>query len=176
MVYTMKIYVDGGCRRNGRSDAVAAAAACIKNKWGKYRIRARYITDDPTNQRAEITAIIMALELALAKYKNDLDEMPLMDVEIFSDSRYAVNCMKTWIYKWCRNGWMNSAGNPVANRDLIEEASDLDDQVKEIGTVEYTWIPRSENEVADGACNRAMDALEKENRRYYDSSSDDDYY
>lgn len=96
-----------------------------------------------------------------------------MDVEIFSDSKYAVTCMKTWIYKWANNGWTNSAGNEVSNRDLIEEASDLDDRVKDIGSVEYTWIPRSENEVADAACNVAMD---KQERQYYDSSSDDDYY
>ncbi|KUL85282.1 hypothetical protein ZTR_07953 [Talaromyces verruculosus] len=176
MVYIMKIYVDGGCRRNGRSNAVAAAAACVKNKYGKYKIWKRNITYNPTNQRAEITAIIMALELALEKYEDDLDLLPQMDVEIFSDSKYAVNCMNTWIYKWCRNGWTNSAGNEVANRDLIEEASNLDDRVEEIGSVKYTWIPRSENEVADEACNQAMDAQERQNRRYHDSSSDDDYY
>jgi ribonuclease HI len=65
--------------------------------------------------------------------------------------------MNEWIYKWTRNGWRNASGNEVANRELIEEASDLDDQVKELGSVEYIWIPRAENEEADEACNRAMD-------------------
>lgn len=186
MVYIMKLYVDGGCRRNGYSNAIGAAAACHKNKWGKYKIWMRNVEDTVTNQRAEISAIILALEFALDKHENDLNGMPQMDVEIFSDSKYAVNCMNEWIYKWCRNGWTNAAGYPVANQDLIRRASKLDDDVKEIGTVEYTWIPRSENEVADRYCNIAMDKQEEEQREwerrekerrrtYWDSSSDSDY-
>jgi ribonuclease HI len=110
----------------------------------------------PTNQRAELTAIIIALEQALEKY-DELDSCPRLKVKIFSDSKYAIGCMNEWIYKWTQNGWRNASGNEVANRDLIEDASDLDDRVKELGSVEYIWIPRAENEEADEACNRAMD-------------------
>lgn len=193
MVYTMKLYVDGGCRRNGYSNAIGAAAACHKTKWGKYRIWMRDLRGTVTNQRAEISAIILALEFVLNKYKNDLNEIPQMDVEILSDSKYAVNCMNEWRYKWRRNGWTNAAGYPVANQDLIRQASELDDEVRAIGFVEYTWIPRSANEVADRFCNIAMDKqeerqreMERESReeeeeeeerrrRYWDSSSDSDW-
>ena len=68
--------------------------------------------------------------------------------------------MTDWIYKWTRNGWVNAAGNQVANRDLIEKASDLDDQVKELGTVDYVWIPRSENQDADEAVSNRLDDME----------------
>jgi ribonuclease HI len=34
---------------------------------------------------------------------------------IFSDSRYAVNCMNKWVYKWASNGWTNARGDEVAN-------------------------------------------------------------
>lgn len=160
----MKLYVDGGCRRNGYSNAIGAAAACHKTKWGKYRIRMRDLEGTVTNQRAEILAIILALEFVLDKYENDLNEIPQMDVEIFSDSNYAVNCMNEWIHKWRRNGWTNAAGYPVANQDLIRQASRLYDEVKKIGVVKYTWIPRSENEVADRYCNIAMDKQEERQR------------
>jgi len=73
--------------------------------------------------------------------------------------RYAVGCMTEWIYKWSSNGWVNSAGSEVANRDLIEEASDLDDRVRDLGRVEYIWIPRAENTVADEAVNNALDEM-----------------
>lgn len=76
---------------------------------------------------------------------------------IYSDSRYAIGCMTEWIYKWTNNGWINAAGNEVANRDLIEEASDLDDRLKKEGDVRYVWIPRSQNQLADEACNDCMD-------------------
>lgn len=68
---------------------------------------------------------------------------------IHSDSRYAIGCMNQWIYKWCRNAWVNAAGLEVANRDSIQFASDLDDRVKELGDVEYVWVLREENEFAD---------------------------
>lgn len=113
----------------------------------------------PTNQRAEITAIILALERALEKYR-DLDSDPYIDVTIYSDSRYAINCMTTWVYKWVRNGWRSAAGDEVANRDLIEEAYDLHCELKEEGDVDYIWIPRDENDVADDMCNRALDKQE----------------
>ncbi|KHO01408.1 ribonuclease H1 [Metarhizium album ARSEF 1941] len=158
MVYIMEIFTDGGCRGNGRSWAIGAAAAVFKSKYGKTRGHYRCLPDypTPTNQRAEITAIILALELALEKY-DALDTNPYLKLKIYSDSRYAIGCMTEWIYKWCENGWINAAGYEVANRDLIEEASDLDDRLKELGTVSYIWIPRYENEDADDLCNRAMD-------------------
>ena len=83
-------------------------------------------------------------------------------MNIYSDSRYAVDCMNVLIYKWSRNGWINSRGERVANQDLIREASDLDDKVAELGDVQYIWIPRSENDLADKHCNEELDAMENE--------------
>jgi ribonuclease HI len=158
MVYIMEIYVDGACRGNGQLGAIGAAAAIFKKKRGGYDAWTKSLPTypPPTNQRAEITAIILALEQALEKFE-ELDTNPYLDVKIYSDSRYAIGCMTKWIYKWTRNGWINAAGNEVANRDLIEEASDLDDRLKEKGDVEYIWIPREENQLADGLCNEHMD-------------------
>lgn len=158
MVYVMEIYVDGGCRGNGHPGSIGAAAAVFKKRYGGSESWTRSLphTPTPTNQRAEITAIILALELALEK-SDQLDTDPYLDVTIYSDSKYAVGCMNDWIYKWTRNGWVNAAGYEVANRDLIEEASDLDDRLKEIGDVQYIWIPREKNQLADECCNEDMD-------------------
>lgn len=158
MVYIMEIYADGGCRGNGQPGAIGAAAAAFKKRNGRYDAWTvslpRY--PPPTNQRAEVTAIILALEQALEKFEG-LDTNPYLNVNIYSDSRYAINCMTTWIYKWANNGWYNAAGNEVANRDLIEEASDLDERLKELGHVDYIWIPREDNQYADRLCNENMD-------------------
>ena len=38
-----------------------------------------------------------------------------------SDSTYVVNCFRDrWWEGWRRRGWQNTAGKPVANRDLWE--------------------------------------------------------
>jgi ribonuclease HI len=138
MVYIMEFYVDGGCRRNGRSDAIGAAAIVLKRKSGNMTLWNEQLPSNPTptSQRAEITAIIMALKQAL-ELLDELNTDPYIDVTIYSDSRYAVDCMTKWIYKWTENDWTNARGYEVANRDLLEEASRLDDMVTEEGEVNY---------------------------------------
>ncbi|KAI9369915.1 ribonuclease H-like protein [Aspergillus egyptiacus] len=159
MVYIIHIYVDGGCRRNGQSDSIGAAAAVFRHRFGAYwRASTVDLPDSPppTNQRAEITAIIIGLEKALEKIE-ELHSNPKIRVVIHSDSDYAIKCMTTWVYKWCRNGWTNSRGKPVANEDLIQRASNLDDDLRKLARVKYKWIPREENGRADWLANRAMD-------------------
>ena len=164
MVYIMRMYVDGGGRRNGYDDAIGAAACVIQKKWGRDTTWTRQLPSNcfsppPTSQRAEITAIILALETALEDYE-ELDSNPRLRLTIHTDSKYAHGCMTDWIYKWIRNGWVNAAGREVANRDLIEKASDLDEQVKELGTVDYVWIPRGENQDADEAVSDLLDEMD----------------
>ncbi|CAJ2501168.1 Uu.00g040210.m01.CDS01 [Anthostomella pinea] len=158
----MEFYVDGGCRNNGYTNATGPAAACLMARSGSYWSKTRHLDRwpvTPTNQRAEIVAIIIALEWALERY-DDLNGYPRLQVTIHSDSRYAVGCMTDWIYKWSQNGWVNARGNDVANRDLIQEASDLDDRVKELGRVDYVFVPREQNRNADEECNEALDEQE----------------
>lgn len=179
----MEWYVDGGCRGNGQPGSIAAAAAVETLRWGKswiHRIQlpqGDMYNPPPTNQRAEIAAIILALKKALERY-NDLDSAPRINLTIHSDSRYAVDCMTTWIYNWSCNGWTNARGNPVANKDLIQEASNLDDDLRALGKVTYKWIPRHENQQADKACNEEMDKMSGNNsdNNMSDYYSSDDYY
>lgn len=76
-----------------------------------------------TNQRAELTAILRALELSPR-------DRP---VTIYSDSQYAINCVTTWFQKWRSNGWLNAAKKPVENKDLIEKVLGLLEERERIG-------------------------------------------
>ncbi|KAJ5391670.1 ribonuclease H-like domain-containing protein [Penicillium cosmopolitanum] len=158
MAYVIKFYTDAGCKGNGTSGAIGAAAAVFETEDGDYKSwkmsLASYPT--PTNERAGIEAIVLALEKALDLFDN-LNSSPWLDVAIYSDSRYGVDCMTKWIYKWTRNGWVNYAGHDVANRDLLEQASDLDQRLRAEGDVQFLWIPREKNGIADRLCNEAMD-------------------
>ncbi|KAK0507322.1 hypothetical protein JMJ35_010360 [Cladonia borealis] len=167
MPYIMKMYVDSGCRRDDDSEAIGAAACVIHMKAGRKKTRTRAIDPDeyPTNKRAEITAIILALQQALARY-DKLHSAPYLQVTIYTSSKYAQGCMSTWKhhtwkYPWVKYGWLKSRGNAVANMDLIQEASKLDEAVRELGDVEYVWISRSQNSEADEAVNSVMDLMEE---------------
>lgn len=179
MVYTMKMKVDGGCRRNGYSDAVGAAAVVLFHKSGGWTSWTWTLPDSPTptSQRAELAAIVHALETARDKTV-ELDNNPFIKVTIYTDSKYAHGCMTDWSFKWRNNGWINSAGNEVANRDLIEEAIDLEDEIEENGEVKFRWIPRSENQIADGKVNDELNEMEEDTDMgdaYVSSSSEDDW-
>ncbi|CAN8103364.1 unnamed protein product [Discula destructiva] len=65
--------------------------------------------DVQTNQRAELTAILRALQTI----------PPTQGVLIWSDSTYAIKCVTEWFIKWENNGWKTHKG-PVLNRDLVE--------------------------------------------------------
>lgn len=62
-----------------------------------------------TNQRAELTAILRALQTVPVTH----------GVVIWSDSMYAIKCVTEWFVKWESNGWRTHKG-PVQNRDLVE--------------------------------------------------------
>lgn len=63
-----------------------------------------------TNQRAELTAILRALDIVPRN----------RDVTIITDSRYAIDCVTVWYINWRKNGWKTSAGKPVENKDIVE--------------------------------------------------------
>ncbi|KAI4241901.1 MAG: hypothetical protein L6R40_004300 [Gallowayella cf. fulva] len=158
MPYKMCMSVDGACRGNGYPGTRASAAVVLHQKWGGTKTWSYCLPSypTPTNQRAELSAIIHALKVALQHYHN-LDGSPFMEVEIETDSKYAYGCMTDWRYKWQGNGFINSAGIEVTNRDLVEEALDLEAQIETNGKVVYEWVPRGDNTLADAAANEALD-------------------
>lgn len=63
-----------------------------------------------TNQRAELTAILRAIDIA-PRHR---------DVTIVTDSRYSIDCVTVWFVNWRRNNWMTRDKKPVENKDLVE--------------------------------------------------------
>ena len=62
-------------------------------------------------------------------------EGPLL---VVSDSTYVVNCFRDrWHAGWISRGWLNSAKQPVANRDLWEPLVEL---VAARGDVAFAWV------------------------------------
>jgi ribonuclease HI len=84
-----------------------------------------------TNQRAELTAIQRALEIAPKDHH----------IRIITDSNYSINCCDLWYKKWCKNGWKTSLGEPVINKDLIVLVRNLIDERDAMGSATiFEWI------------------------------------
>lgn len=86
-----------------------------------------------TNQRAELSGIVAALERL--KKRRVPAHTP---VRIYSDSTYAINCASKWRLAWERNGWKTSKGEPVKNCDLIVPLGELYDD--RLPYVELVWV------------------------------------
>lgn len=103
---TVEIYTDGACSGNPGPGGWAAILL--------YAGRERELSGGErhtTNQRMEIQAVAEGLRA--------LKEP--CSVVVYSDSAYVINCFKQrWYLNWQKNGWHNSKGDPVQNRDLWE--------------------------------------------------------
>ena len=110
----VELYTDGATRANGTNKARGGWAYVFNGTFGS---KTGYGGElNTTNNRMELTAIINGIGAALDYYK-DYE----VDMCIYSDSAYVINCYKEgWYKNWQKNGWINSARKPVANKDLWE--------------------------------------------------------
>jgi ribonuclease HI len=123
------IYTDGCCLGNGKEGARAGYGIYVTDASGASVFSGRFKlpeTDVQTNQRAELTALLYALNYA--------GENTGAAFEIYSDSRYAIDCVTRWGPGWEAGGWRKSDGKPVLHSDLIRScvalARDLGSCVK----------------------------------------------
>ena len=117
----IEIYTDGACSGNPGPGGFGVAVY----KDGELIKTISKRTEDTTNNREELKAIITALELipSFSPIENFTDIKNYFIVEqirIYSDSSYCVNICNDWIYTWESNNWTRAKGKPIENLDLIK--------------------------------------------------------
>jgi len=70
---------------------------------------------ETTNNRMELTAVIRGLE-ALSRPSR---------VFLYSDSKYVLNGLSTWMAGWKKKGWKTASKQPVKNEDLWRRLDEL---------------------------------------------------
>ncbi|KAK7533839.1 RNase H domain-containing protein [Phyllosticta citribraziliensis] len=142
---SLVIYTDGSSLGNGKKGAFAGVGVFF-GPLDERNVSAPLAGPRQTNQRAELTAIQRALNIA-----------PLTrDVEICTDSKYSIDCVTNWIISWKKKDWKTSAGKPVENRDLIEAIDGRMEERKKLNRItKYTWVKGH----ADNPGNKAADEL-----------------
>ena len=107
----LTVYTDGSSRGNGRDGAVAGYGVYWSDaRYHHLNLACRLAGPLQTNNRAELTAILRAIETC---------PEPSKPLRIFTDSQYAMKAVTQWIPTWKRNGWRTSTGGDVQNKDLI---------------------------------------------------------
>ena len=117
----LEIYTDGACL--GNPGPGGWAALIIDNNQEKILSGNNEMT---TNNRMELLAVIKALE-SINHH---------LEITIYTDSKYVINGITSWIKKWKTNDWKNSSKTPVKNIDLWK-ILDVSSQKKKI---KWVWV------------------------------------
>ena len=135
------IYTDGACSGNpgpGGWGAVLLHQNNLKEISGGEK--------ETTNNRMELTATIEAI----ASVKRDCP------IELYTDSKYVMDGISSWIKNWKKNGWRTANKKPVKNADLWQEL----DAVQEKHNINWHWVKgHSGHKYNDMADQLAVDAI-----------------
>ncbi|KAF4950870.1 hypothetical protein FGADI_7910 [Fusarium gaditjirri] len=104
----LNIWTDGSSLANGQAGSRAGLGVFFGPN-DKRNLAERLPGEPQTNQRAELMAILRALEIAPST----------QDVQIVSDSQYSIKCVTQWGLSWEKNGWKTATGVEVKNQDLV---------------------------------------------------------
>ena len=136
------IYTDGACRGNPGPGGWGALML-----FGKKRKELFGGDPQTTNNRMELSAVIHSLE----SLKNSCA------VEIWTDSKYVMDGVQSWMKGWKARGWLTSSRKPVKNRDLWERL----DKAMLPHQLDWHWVKGHSghpgNERADELANRGID-------------------
>ncbi|KAJ3179682.1 hypothetical protein HDU87_002888 [Geranomyces variabilis] len=162
-VLTIQVNADGCCLNNGRPEARGGVGVYFWDNF-PYNV-AKSLPNSPyqvhTNQRAEITAAITAIQQCRqACFHTITDDVftgdigsfrgPRIDIELYMDSKYVVDAMEDWRHTWKANGWRTSKRERVTNMDLFLELDELVDDLEESNVVvKFEHVPREQNLEAD---------------------------
>lgn len=109
------IYTDGASRGNPGPGGWGAVLIVPRSDMRKVFELGGH-EDTTTNNRMELAGLDGALDKA-ADFDLETGNAPIV---VHTDSAYTINAITKWIYGWQKNGWKTTAGEPVANREILE--------------------------------------------------------
>ena len=141
MKSSITIYTDGACKGNPGEGG-----------WGAYieynneKVKLYGYETETTNNRMEITAAIEALRYIKVK----------SNIILYTDSKYLMNGINTWIHDWKKNNWKTSSNKGVKNVDLWQ----IIDELNSNHSIKWSWVKGHSgnpgNEMADELANFAI--------------------
>ncbi|WEW61795.1 ribonuclease H family protein [Emydomyces testavorans] len=140
----LRIYTDGSSLGNGKSIAKAGVGVYFGPNDDR-NVSEPLKGSRQTNQRAELTAISRALDIA-PRHR---------DVTIHTDSKYAIDCLTEWCIRWKRNKWMTADRKPVENKDLIQSVlAKIDERTLLNVKTLFEWVKGHNKDPGNEAADR----------------------
>lgn len=134
------IYCDGSFRPvNGKS--CGGYGVYIKRDENDSVSIAGPVTGRATNNTAELQAFIRSLKYAITES---------IDVRIFSDSKYVLDGLKTYMKTWVKNDFIKADGTAVLNKELWLEINTLIKTLKSKGIkISLRWVKGHSSDVGN---------------------------
>lgn len=107
------VYTDGACSNNGNEKAIAGIGIYFGNN--DPRNVSKQITGKPTNNVAELSAILEACQIIKDDLEND------KTITIVSDSNYSILCATSYGKKNALQNWKKD----IPNKDLVKTLFDF---------------------------------------------------
>ena len=141
----VEIFTDGACSGN---PGIGGWGAILRYKTQEKELSGSEL--ETTNNRMELTAVIMALS-ALKTSCN---------ISLYTDSQYVMKGITEWLDNWKKNGWKTSnKKQAVKNVDLWQQ---LDELVQK-HEIRWIWVKghngHAENERCDALARAEVELL-----------------
>lgn len=139
---SVEIFTDGACKGNPGPGGWG-----VLLRMGRHEKELSGSEPDTTNNRMEMTAVIMAFNALVEPCK----------ITIHTDSRYVIDGMTKWVDGWKKRGWKTADKKPVRNEDLWHDLIEAAAR----HTIDWQWVRghdgHPENERVDRIASDAAD-------------------
>lgn len=142
------LYTDGACRGN---PGPGSYAFLVQNNRHEMIFENADYSEHTTNNKMEMSAVIQGLVYLADQIT------PMHTIYIFTDSKYVVDGMKSWIHGWKKRGWKKADKKAPENLELWKQL----DELSGICNIEFHWVKghsgHPQNEYVDGLANKVLD-------------------
>jgi ribonuclease HI len=141
----VELFTDGACSGNPGPGGWAYIIRCLRS--GE-EIEASGGERQTTNNRMELLAVINGLKRLKEPCR----------VDLYADSIYVVNGLRTWLDQWKARGWRRSQRAPVKNLPLWQEL----DALRNAHQINASWVQGHGDHPENDRCDRlAVAAAER---------------
>lgn len=149
------IFSDGACRGN---PGPGAWGVIIQDAKGEIILKSSGVDVPTTNNRMELEGVIRGLQGLIEKWIDEGMSDRESPVFVYSDSKYVVDGIKSWVPGWKNRGWKKADGKEPENLELWKKLDELSSRFDHLS---FHWVKghagHPQNEMCDQMCNYALD-------------------
>jgi ribonuclease HI len=150
------LYSDGGCKGN---PGPGAYGALVQNYLGEVLFEKSDFQAETTNNKMELMGVIEGLKelnfLLIERFEVPQDS----EVYVFTDSKYVVEGMNSWMSSWKNRGWKKADGKEPENLDYWQILDSYRDRYKKLN---FNWVKGHAGHPQNERCDELANILLKD--------------